>query len=646
MSVSLRTSSTNVYTFDTQTGRLSYATVPLPSLPLSRSTRSEELSLTRGSINADVQIPAIGEGSLRIVEEIPIQNGRTVYFVAKLDSKLLSHYGFMYGLDSCLRRAKRHVMDMECLVWKLETALAEDNEADYEAYVIFSCSTPAYGLHMLISTSASDVDEPQGEAVANSGYETDDEGQLDTSGVITVDPSQPDLDFDEDPRRSLDLDGEEGDAGDPAAASLSSDSSDESVTFDPPSSSASQTDELAPSATSATHLYAPLHSTSPSVSALSSDDYSAIDSSSVVPIPAAESSWAANGSISIEVSGLGCPATEEVPFCPACYGGPIRLVWGDGSSKESLSDLGDDLLGEIDCPFDEFEAGASAVAPSESMDVPVCSPIVAADWSLSQALASVARQEKSEVMPGVGPSLSMSSLFSERQEGRSGADSESEEEPLAEALKRRRRGTRRTGNDTSTRKREAAQPRGSLVSDESVEIPLSTLRALRVRKGKARRQPPTAQPASGVTRGSDPAVQQDPPSEPRSRKRRRDHEQGEGETSTLEPDPGLESDPDIPLSQVLASRRTSQSTLGHGPPPAKRRRRTEEGNEQRRLSSRGSGRSRRSWVHRRWEERLRLRHAQSSQQGRRGIRIMSTDEALLRRGMRAAMALHRGVTSG
>ncbi|KAM5530673.1 hypothetical protein V8D89_015645 [Ganoderma adspersum] len=619
-----RSSTTNVYTFDTRTGKLSYATMRPPQRSLSHSTSSEGPSRTHGSINADVQMPTLGKGSLKIVEEIPIRNGRTVYFVAKLDSPVFPRQGFIYGLDSCIRRAKRHVVDMERLVWKLEAALAEEDGADYEA----------------------DVDEPEDEAIADSGYESDDEGRFDISGVTTVDPSPPDLD--KDSRRAQDFDADGGPAGDPAVASLSSDSSDESITFDPPSSSASRTEELAPSAISATHPYAPLQSTSPSVSALSSDDYSAIDDPSMVagdatppPLPHLESSCA-DGSLSIEVPGLGCPPTEEVPLCPACYGGPIRLVWGDGSSEESLSDLVDDLLGEIDCPFDEFEAGALAAAqPSESVDAPICSPIIAADWSLSHALASVAHQRKTEAISGAGSSSSsMSNLFSERQEARAEPESESDEEPLADAVKRRRR---RTGKDATSRRRKATQARGTPESDESVEIPLSTLRALRVSKGKARYQPAIRQSCGG-SMGPSPAIQQDPPSESRRRKRRREDEKEGGEISVSDRGPGSESEPDIPLSQVLASRGTSQSTLGHGPPPAKRRRCVEEGTE-RRLSSRESGRSRRSWVHRRWEERLRLRHARGVQEGRRGIRIMSTDETLLRRGMRAAMALHRGVAS-
>ncbi|PIL32624.1 hypothetical protein GSI_05328 [Ganoderma sinense ZZ0214-1] len=602
---------TNVYTLDAYTGKLSYAIVRLPSSSGSYPAGSEASSYTPTPIDAGIHL---SEGSISIVEEVPIRNGQSVYFVAKLDPRALSSQGSANALDACIRRTRRQITEMERLVWQLEAALKEEDrssESDYEA----------------------DIDEPEDEAVADSGYESDDEGIVELCGVTTRYPHAPYVD--EDSQCPLESEGEGGSVGTRASTSLCSDPSDELVTFDPPSSpvSSESTGELAPSTASAIRLSAQAQAQipSPSVSACSSDDYSAIEDPSTLEgdglLPSMPQLESTCGDDSLVLQALpdrlgpGCPPTKEDPICPACYGEPIRLVWGDESSDESLSDLVDGLLGECDLQLDELEVGQDPT----SVDVPAPSPIIAAEWSLSQALASkgTGGEAKAKGLSGAGStSSSAESLFSESQEYRAELDSESEEEPLAETIKRRRE----TGK--------APEP------DESVEIPLSALHPLRVKKKPRAEEGQPHPPATGqsTSAGLSAPIQQEEASPPRTRKRRRDDEKEEGEISESESDSG--SEPDIPLAQVVASRRRSQSTLGHGPPPAKRRRciQHHEGAEQHRVSSRECRTPRRSWVHRRWEERLRLRlrYARGGREGRRGIRIMSTDEELIRRGMRAA----------
>nr|VWP00314.1 Efflux pump FUB11 (Fusaric acid biosynthesis protein 11) [Ganoderma boninense] len=616
---------TNVYTLDAHTGRLSHAIVRLPSTSDSYPTR-EAPSYALPPFNTDIHIPALGEGSLRIVEEIHIRDGETAYFVTKLDPRRPSSHGFVQALDACIRSAKRQVVEMERLVWQLEAVLGEDDRS-YEADV----DEPE--------------DEPEGEVMPDSGYESDDEGADDFCWGTTH--CLPSSYADQDPIYAPKS--EEGEVSTAASPSLPSEPSDELVTFDPPSSSVTSAEELPPSTASATAPTVPIQIASPSVSAYRSDDFSAIEDrdtlagDNIPPSLAPLESASDDDPISVETLpdnlGPGCPPTEEEPICLACYGVPIRLLWGDESSDESLSDLVDDLLRECDLQFDDLEVDQ----PPAPVDGPVPSPILAADWSLSQSLVSLGagHEAKGKGLPAAGSTSSVESLFSESQDVQAELDSESEEEPLAETVKRRRNADKAAQSDESVEipLSTLRASRASLPSDESVEIPLSTLIPLRVKKRRSRplrvengrpRPPATGQSAS--TGPSMTVKGETPP--PGMRKRRRDDEKEEGEISEYETDP--ESEPDIPLSQVLAFRRRSQSTLGHGPPPAKRRRCTQHGvAEQHRVSSRESRRPRRSWVHRRWEERLRLRHARGGHEGRRGIRIMSTDEELIRRGLRA-----------
>lgn len=244
-------------------------------------------------------------------------------------------------------------------------------------------------------------------------------------------------------------------------------------------------------------------------------------------------------------------------------------------------------------------------------------------------------------------SSSASSLFSERRpmEARTKCNSDTEGEGLAGTIKRRRETPKRR-RKTIKRRHETGGaekgkhaptpevPRAGRVpaSDESAEVPLSTLRALRVEK-KQRRTMADSQSPRPSTRSS--TIAQQELSLRRRKRRREDATKEEGEIS--EYDSHSDSDPDIPLARVLASRRRSQGTLGHGPPPPKRVRFTLAVDSPRRLS-RDGGRSRRSWAHRRWEERLMQRHAWAGQEGRRCMQVTSTDEKQLRRGMRTAEA--------
>nr|VWP00312.1 Calcium-proton exchanger [Ganoderma boninense] len=549
---------TNVYTLDTHTGKLSHAIVRLPSPSDSYPTR-EASSFALTPSNADIYIPVLGEGTLRIVEEIHIRDGETVYFVTKLDPRRPSSHGFVHALDAYIRSAKRQVVEMERLVWQLEAALGEDDRS-YEADV----DEPE--------------DEPEDEVMPDSGYESDDEGIDDFCWGTTR--CLPLSYADEDPIYAPKS--EEGEVGTAPAPSLPSEPSDELVTFDPPSSSVTSTDEGAPSAAGATALSAPIQISSSSVSAYPSDDLSAIENrgtlagNNIPPSLPHPASACGDDSISLETLrdnlGPGCPPTEEEPICPACYGVPIRLLWGDESSDESLSDLVDDLLGECDFQFDELEIDQ----PPAPVDGPVPSPILAADWSLSQALVSMgaSHEGKGNGLAGAGSTSSVESLFSESQDAQAALDSESEEEPLAETIKRRRNADKGPQSDESLEipLSTLRASRASLPSDESVEIPLSTLFPLRVKKRRPRpprvekgRPRPTATDQSASTGPSATVQGETPAPPPGRRKRRRDDEKEEGEISEYETDP--ESEPDIPLSQVLASRRRSQSTLGHGPPP-------------------------------------------------------------------------------
>ncbi|KAI1789344.1 hypothetical protein LXA43DRAFT_1083933 [Ganoderma leucocontextum] len=591
-------STTNVYTFDSNTGKLSHAVVPLPPRPGSHSTSSEAPVYTPGPLDADLKA-TLGEDAPRIVEEIPIRGGQTVYFVAKLHPRATPRQGFWEALDPRIRRAKRRVIAMERLVWQLEAALAEEDgssESDYEG----------------------DVDS-EDDSVADANYESDDGGCLDFNSEATT--SYPAARVNEDSACAFDLG--EGPAGVEASASLSSDSSSDSVTLDPPSLSlsVSPTEELAPSIASAKQPSTPSQIVSPSLSALPSSYHSAIGDPSMIAEGAGLSSPphlesnSGDGSLLLEATS-DAPGSEEQP-CPACYTRPIRLLWGDEPSEHSLSDLVDELLAESDPQSDDARTLEAALP---QVDVPICSPIIAADWSLTRYLDSLCGEARTAAICEAGSSSSMGSLFSERQDARAGSDSESEDEPLIETAKRRHK-TRTAEKDASSRD----APGETAKSDESVEIPLRDLQALRVEKGQPR-PPTTGQPSPTASRTT---VQQEASS--RASKRRRDDEKEEGEISDSDSD---ESEPDVPLAHVLASRRKSaQRTLGCGPPPAKRLKFTP-AVEARRLS-RENGRSRRSWAHKRWEERLKQKHARGNHDSRRGIRIISTDEELLRKGMRA-----------
>ena len=101
-------------------------------------------------------------------------------------------------------------------------------------------------------------------------------------------------------------------------------------------------------------------------------------------------------------------------------------------------------------------------------------------------------------------------------------------------------------------------------------------------------------------------------------------EKEEGEITEYETD--SDSEPDIPLAAVIASRRAQKRKAR--PPPAKKLKVAPK--ESRRVSATGA-RPRRSWAHKRWEERLKQNHARvvSGDGGRRSIRVVSTDMELL-----------------
>ncbi|TBU37201.1 hypothetical protein BD309DRAFT_648153 [Dichomitus squalens] len=590
----------DVYTFEPVTCSL---VTQLPGESTSQQVTPEALVTVRSSSN--IAVPSSVD-TPSVTEKVVIRRGRAVYVVAKVcpataadDEDLGSERGdsvpapLRSTLHNCdVRQARRLVIEVHSLICQLD-AVAPTAQPDHEG--------------ILDSGSAPD---------GNGDLEVKDRDGLAGSRDVALLCSPPAADADSTYHSESEM--ESVCVGSEPYRSLLSISSFGSVTFDPPSAttpySGNMTESLStlalyglPVAPSHDPLSAYVFESTPSLASKVShclDDAGLCDSaltgqviSNSSQVPAFRTSDYSALSTALDETlvrapGLGTSATGSASgstaLSPVHKNGFIRLCWGDTYELQP-----------------RYDSNVPAIVPLEQIrSLPEAPPVVptitAAEWSPSLGLAILAAAEDGTAdISMAGSSSSMGSLFSEASDASVDSDSESDEEPLRDTV-RRLHANRRSTQDHLGHVSSAAGP-DHYVFPHTVET-------------RQLDMPPAATSTWNFRTAPCPLV---------NRKRKREHdEREEGEIFEYESD--SDSEPDIPLAAVMALRRAKNRDVR--PPPAKKLKVTPM--ESRRLSATGA-RPRRSWAHKRWDERLKQKHARAQSDGRRGIRIVSTEMQLL-----------------